>query len=109
MSTHKVPKQITAVFAILFLLPALYIFIIWINAFNQDISSSQKISSFTDHFPRSFNNYKAILYISVACSIIAMILAAKSFKQRIVALRIALWLTVIIAALIFFMNVFQLL
>ncbi len=108
-STHKVPKKITAILAIIFLLPALYIFAIWTKAFNQDISQPQKISLFTDHFPGFLNDYKIILYISIACCIIAMILAAKSFKQPLVSLRIAMWLTVIIAALIFFLNVFQLL
>jgi len=38
-----------------------------------------------------------------------MILAAKSFKQPSVALRITMWLAVIIAALIFFLQIFQLL
>lgn len=107
-STHKTPKKITAILALIFLLPALYIFILWTNAFNQDISPSQKISLFTDHFPLHFNDYKTIICISIVCSVIAMVLAAKSFKQPIVALRISMWLTVIIAALIFFMGVFQL-
>jgi hypothetical protein len=108
-TTHNVPKKITAVFAIIFLLPAVYIFLIWMNAFNQDVSQDQKISSFTNHFFGLFHDYKAILLISVTCSLIAMVLAAKSFKQRLLSLRIAMWLTVIIAALIFFLHVFQLL
>jgi hypothetical protein len=108
-STHKVPKKISAVFAIIFLLPAVYIFAIWTNTFSQDVSQSQKITLFTDHFPHFLNDYKTILWISIVSSLAAMVLAAKSFKQPIIALRIAMWLTVIIAALIFFLDIFQLL
>ncbi len=108
-STHKVPKKITAILAIVFLLPAVYIFGLWINVFKQDISPAQKISSFTERFPGFLSDYKAILYISIALCVTAIILAAKSFKQPIIWLRVAMWLTVIIASLIFFMNVFQLL
>ena len=107
-STHKVPKKITAFLALIFLAPALYIFIVWLNAFNQDISQTQKISLFTSHFV-ILNDYRSLLYVTVACSIVAMIFAAKSFKQPIIGLRIAMFVTVIVAALIFFLIVFQLL
>ena len=108
-STHKTPKTITAIIAILFLIPALYIFILWINVFSKDITPAQKISEFTDHFPSPVSDYKVIMYISIACCITAMVLAAKSFKQRLLSLRIAMWLTVMVASLIFFLNIFQLL
>ncbi len=108
-ATHKVPKKITAILAIVFLIPAVYIFAIWSKIFADDISQSQKISLFTDHFPGFMRDYKIILYTSIACCVVAMVLAAKSFKQPLIALRIAMWLTVIFAALIFFLNIFQLL
>lgn len=107
-STHKVPKKISAFLALIFLLPALYIFIVWVNVFSQDISQIQKISLFTSKFG-FLNDYRSILYVAIACSILAMIFAAKSFKQPIIGLRIAMFVTVIIAALIFFLTVFQLL
>ncbi len=83
-------------------------FAIWSNVFNDDLSQEQKISLFTDRFPAFINDYKTIIYISIAFCIASMVLAAKSFKQPIISLRIAMWLTVIIAALIFFLDVFQL-
>ncbi len=107
-STHKVPKKITAILAIVFLLPPLYIFILWINVYKQDLSAAQLISEFTYHFPSFMQSYKMIIYFSMACCLIAMILAAKSFKQRLLSLRIAMWLTVMIASLIFFVDIFQL-
>ena len=108
-SPHKVPKKITAILAIVFLLPAVYIFGLWINVFSKDTTPLQKIGEFTDHFPALLSDYKVIMYISIGCCLTAMILAAKSFKQRLLSLRIAMWLTVMISSLIFFMDIFQLL
>ena len=107
--THKAPKKITAILAIIFLLPALYIFILWANIFGKYITQAQKVVEFTEHFPAFIADYKLILYISIACCVIAMALAAKSFKQRLLSLRIAMWLTVMVASLIFFLDIFQLL
>jgi hypothetical protein len=108
-STHKLPKKITAIAAIVFLLPALYIFGVWIRAFGDDATTAQKIERFTAHFPGFIPGYKWIIYISLACCLASMVLAAKSFKQRLLSLRIAMWLTVMAAALIFFVDIFQLL
>ncbi len=108
-STHKVPKKITAILAIVFLLPAIYIFVLWLNIFRQDLSPSQKIGTFTDYFPSVISDYQTILVISITCCVIAMALAAKGFKQPSLFLRILMWLTVIVAALIFFLTIFQLL
>lgn len=107
-STHRTPNKITAVFAILFLLPALYIFGHWMKVFGRDITPAQKIAEFTEQFPIVINDYKLIIFISMGFCLTAMVLAAKSFKQRLLPLRIAMWLTVMIAALIFFVNLFQL-
>jgi len=107
-STHKAPKKITAILAIIFLLPVAYIFLIWVNVFTQDITPTKKIGEFTQQFPAFLNDYKVIICISAACCLIAMILAAKSFKQPLLSLRIAMWLTVMIASLIFLIDIFQL-
>jgi len=107
-STHKPPKRNTAVLAIIFLLPALYIFAVWINVFQQDITTEQKVTEFTEKFPSFMADYKTIFYISMASCLAALVLAAKSFKQRMVSLRIAMLLTVMIASLIFFVDLFQL-
>jgi hypothetical protein len=91
------------------MLPAVYIFGLWINVFTMDITPAQKVVEFTEQFPLPVNDYKIIIYISLACCLAAMVLAAKSFKQRLLSLRIAMWLTVMIASLIFFVHLFQLL
>lgn len=107
-STHNVPKKITAIAAIIFLLPAIIIFGLWMNTFSSDITPAQKFEAFTERFPSFMNDYKLIMGVSMACCITALILAAKSFKQRLLSLRIVMLLTVIIASLIFFVDLFQL-
>lgn len=108
-STHKVPKKITAILAIVFILPPLYIVSIWINVFNRDITPAQKLEDFTGYFPSFINDHKIITFISMAFCILSIIFAAKSFKQPLLSLRIAMWLIVMIASLIFFLDIFQLL
>ena len=107
-STHKVPKKITAILAIVFLIPAVYIFGVWLRVFSGDLTPAQKIDSFINHFPSFITEYKWIIYFSMVCCLVAMVLAAKSFKQPLLSLRITMWLTVMVASLIFFVDIFQL-
>jgi hypothetical protein len=108
-STHKVPKKITAILAIIFILPALYIHGVWINVSGHDITQAEKAEEFTGYFPSFLHDPGIITYISMSFCVIAMIFAAKSFKQPLLLLRIAMWLIVMIASLIFFLDIFQLL
>jgi hypothetical protein len=107
-ATHNVPKKITAVLALVFLLPAVYIFAIWLKVYSpQDDSIARKDALFTSYFPGQINDVSILHYISIAFCITAIILAAKSFRQKNLLLRIAMMLTVLVASLIFFLNVFQ--
>jgi len=107
-ATHNVPKKITAILALIFLIPAVYIFGVWLKAYSPpDESIAQKDALFTSYFPGQINNVNILHYISMAFCITAIILAAKSFRQKNLLLRIAMMLTVFVAALIFFLNVFQ--
>ena len=109
-STHSFPKKITAIFAIIFLVPALYIFSVWVKVYRQyDESIAQKDSSFSSHFPGQINDVNIIHYVSMAFCLTAIILAAKSFRQKSLVLRILMMLTVFVASLIYFLNVFQVL
>lgn len=108
--THKAHKKTTAILAIIFLLPALYIFGLWLQVFNfsSDLNQAEKVAAFTGYFPKGLNDIKIITYFSMACCIVALILAAKSFKHPLVFLRIAMFITVIVAALIFIVDLSQL-
>ena len=107
-TTHNVPKKITALFAIIFLVPAIYIFSIWLKVYKQDISPVQQESLFSNYFPGNLD-IKTWLYICIGFCLISVIFAAKSFRQRELYLRILMMTTVIIAAFIFFISVFQVL
>ena len=108
-STHSVPKKILAILALISLVPAIYIFGKWLKVYQQsDISVAQQDSLFTDSFPGN-PDVKTVLYIGIGFCLLAIILAAKGFRQRELYLRIAMMVTVIIAAFIFFMSVFQVL
>ena len=106
-STHQVPKKITAILAILFILPPLYIYGVWLNVAGDDMTQPEKLDRFTSHFPSVIGDNKILALISIACCLIAMVLAAKSFKQPIIFLRVAMWLIVMIASLLLFLNIFQ--
>ena len=109
--THQQHKKTTAILAIVFLLPALYIFGVWLKVFNfnSDLNQAEKIAAFTGYFPKGLNDIKIITYFSMACCIVAMVLAAKSFKHPLVFLRVAMFITVIAAALIFVVDLSNLL
>ena len=108
-STHKVPKKASELAAIVFVLPAIYIFGVWLRVFGADDTPAQKIENFTSHFPAAVPGYKWIMGFSLFCCLVSMVLAAKSFKQPLLSLRIAMWITVMVASLIFFVDIFQLL
>lgn len=106
-STHKIPKKLDAILAILFIIPPLYIYIIWVTVASDNNSQIQNVKAFTDHFPRFVSDVVTLAIISIICCIVALIFAAKSFKQPILFLRITSWLVVIIGAFLLFLNLFQ--
>ena len=108
-STHHVHKKYTAILAIIFLLPALYIFGVWLKAWNAEPDASQaaKTSAFLNWFPNGLTT-NAVTFVSIGCCIAALVLAATSFKQRVVSLRVLMMLTVIFASFILLLDIFQL-
>lgn len=106
-STHKIPKKIDAILAILFILPPLFIYITWVSVASDNNSQVQNVKAFTDKFPEFISGVVPLALISIACCILALIFAAKSFKQPILFLRITSWLVVIIGAFLLFLNIFQ--
>lgn len=108
-TTHTVPKKITAILSLIALLPAIYIFSMWLKVYPQkDLSAAHQDTLFRDSFPGNLD-VKTLLYICMAFCLLSIFLAAKGFRQRELYLRIVMMITVIIAAFIFFMSVFQVL
>jgi hypothetical protein len=110
MSTKShVPGKITAAIAILFLLPPLILFMMWssIGLRYSDISNSDKTDTFLGYLPDFLKNMTAIHVISLACCIIAIILASRSFKKHLISLRLLMLITVLLAIFIILFNFTQ--
>jgi len=107
-ATHHTPKKYMAIIALIFLLPALYIFSIWLKVWKGDyLNRPRQVSAFLDHFPGQVQNLNGINYFTLACCLIAIILATKSFKQSHLSLRLITLFTVLGGILILLMTIFQ--
>lgn len=110
MSTKShISRRLTAVLAVLFLLPALIFFIMWwsVGLRYSGINESEQIEAFLGYFPAWLKNIDVIHTISIICSIAAIVLAARSFKKRLLAVRILMLLTVLIAIFLILFDISQ--
>ncbi|MBS1737682.1 MAG: hypothetical protein JSS98_13905 [Bacteroidetes bacterium] len=109
MSTSShVSRRITAGLAILFLLPSLILFIIYstIGLSATNISADDKIDRFTSHFP-SWASFSGLQVFSIICCVIAISLAARSFKKHLLWVRVMMLMVVIVALFIILFNIYQ--
>lgn len=110
MSTKsRVPTKLTAALAILFLLPPLVLFIMWssIGLRYSGIDAGEKMDTYLTYFPEWLKDINIIHAISFVCCIIAIILAARSFKQRLLLIRVLMLLTVLVAIFIILFDIYQ--
>ena len=110
MSTKShVPGKITAAIAIVFLLPPLVFFMMWssIGLRYSDISNSDKTDTFLGYFPAFLKNMTTVHVISLACCVIAIILASRSFKKHLISLRVLMLITVVLAIFFILFNFTQ--
>lgn len=110
MSTKShVSKKITAALAIIFLLPPLVLFIMWssIGWRHSDIGASDQMGTYLDYFPGWLGNINIIHAISIVCCITAIMLAARSFKKRLLSIRMLMLFTVFIAIFIILFDIYQ--
>ena len=118
MTTHKhavitnyAKKQMMAVLAIIFLLPALWITGTWIEVWNShsELTSAARDSHFLEHFPSFMSTTAYVAVINFVCGIISLTLAARSFKQRSLFLRILTMITAMVAFLVLVLTFFMIL
>ncbi|MEO8961833.1 MAG: hypothetical protein ABI325_08130 [Ginsengibacter sp.] len=110
MSTKsRVPRRLTAALAILFLLPPLVLFIMWssIGLRYSGIDAEEKIDTYLTFFPEWLKNINIIHAISLVCCIIAILLAARSFKKHLLSVRVLMLLTVLAAIFIILFDIYQ--
>ncbi|MEO6220734.1 MAG: hypothetical protein ABIO81_09930 [Ginsengibacter sp.] len=107
--TSHVPSKITAIIAIIFLIPPLVFFILWscIGLHSSGLNAKEKISTYLEYFPGFLQNLNAIHIISISCCLIAIALAARSFKKHLLSMRILMLLTVVAAVFIILFDIYQ--
>lgn len=110
MSTKShVSRRFTAVLAIIFFLPALILFAVWssIGLRFSGIGEAEKTDYYLDYFPYWLQNMTAIHLISLAFCVIAIILAARSFKKNLLWVRVMMLMVVVVAIFIILFDIFQ--
>ena len=107
--TSHVSRRITAVLAIVFLLPALIFFIMWssIGLRFSGINEQDKMSTYIGYFPAWLRNITTIHIISIVCCVMAIVLASRSFSKDWLSVRVLMLLTVVAALFILLFDVYQ--
>ncbi|MEO7962169.1 MAG: hypothetical protein ABIR19_11515 [Ginsengibacter sp.] len=106
---HHAPSKVTAVLAIVFLIPPLIFFILWssIGLQSSGLNAREKISRYLEYFPQFMQNLQGINLVSIACCLVATYFAARSFRKRLLSIRILMFLTVIAAMFIILFDIYQ--
>jgi hypothetical protein len=107
-SSH-VPSKATAIISIVILMPALIFFIMWssLGLHGSGLNANEKVSLYLDYFPRFMQNLTTIHIISISCCIVSIMLAARSFKQRLLSVRVLMFLAVVVAVFIILFDIYQ--
>ena len=108
-TSHVVSRRITAALAIVFLLPALIFFIMWssIGLRITGVSENEKRMIYAGYFPAWIHTITTIHVISIACCVMAIILASRSFSKNLLSVRVLMLLTVVAAVFILLFDVYQ--
>lgn len=110
MSTKShVSNRFTAVLAIIFILPALVLFAMWstIGLRFSGLRRYEQIDYFMDYFPNWLQSMATIHAISIICCVIAITLAARSFKKKLLWVRVMMLMVVIVAIFIIMFDIYQ--
>ena len=110
-TTRHVPSRVTGLISIVVLLPALILFIMWsaIGLQDNSLNANEKVSVYLDKFPSFMQSLITINIISIVCCVVAIIFAARSFRKRLLSLRVLMMLTVFVAVFIILFDIYQLL
>lgn len=110
MTTQShISRKWTAAAAGIFLLPAFILFIMWssIGLRFSGISDSDKMDYYMGYFPKWLQNINLIHAISIVCCVIAIALAARSFKKRLLSVRVLMLLTCLVSIFIILFDIYQ--
>lgn len=110
MSTNShVSRRLTAVLAIVFFLPSLILFIMWssIGLRYSGIGDAEKMDTYMSYFPGWLQSSTAIHIISLVCCVVAITLAARSFKKHLLWVRVLMLMVVVVSLFIILFDIFQ--
>lgn len=111
MTTHsKVSRKFTATLAIIFFIPPLLLFIAYsgIGVKYGSMSQEGKIESFLSYFPSWMQNYAGINIFSIIFCIIAISLASRSYKKKLLSIRVIMLVIVLASIFIILFDISQL-
>lgn len=111
MSTDShIKKKVTATLSVIFLLPALVVFLIWISITIRftDMNEIDQQETFLGYFSGFFKDIHVVDIISITLCLIAIILASRSFQKRLLSLRFLMLITVLISIFIILFDISQL-
>ena len=105
----QVSRKVTAVLAIVFLLPALILFMKWsaIGLRVSGISKQEQVSMYLENFPAWLQSMSTLHTISIVCCIMAIILAIRSYSKDLLSVRVLMLLTVVVASFILLFDIYQ--
>lgn len=106
----KVSRRFTATLAIIFFIPPLLLFIGYsgIGVTSGYMDRANKIEAFLSHFPGWMQNYTAINIFSIVFCVIAIALAARSYKKKLLSVRVIMLMVVLISIFIILFDISQL-
>lgn len=111
MSTQPhVSRKLTAVLAVIFLLPPLVLYFMWVSIglkYN-GIGDNEWMDTYLSYFPKWLSNINFIHAISIIFCVIAILLAARSFKKHLLWVRLLMLLTVVVSIFIILFDIYQL-
>jgi hypothetical protein len=71
------------------------------------MGEDEQTETYLSHFPGWLKDMDVIHGISLVCCVIAIILAARSFKKHLLSIRVLMLLTVLAAIFIILFDIYQ--
>ena len=94
-------KKIFALLAIIILIPAMYIQIVWLKFYRFSvIADDQKEKEFLNKFPEDIQNIMSLVLISFTCCVFSLMISKHTIRQPGFGLKIAGIITALIAGLL---------
>lgn len=106
----RVSRRFTATLAVICFLPPLLFFIAYsaIGVKYGYMSRNDKIATLLEPFPSWMQNYTLMIIISMILSVLAIALASRSYKKKLLSVRVIMLLIVLISIFLILFDISQL-